>query len=308
MTVLMAASLSGMLLLLGLSGTLLLRAARQHDLERRVVRALNGDDPRATPHAWLAGGLHALGEQYRRFYSPGHLDHMRGMIVASGFNPHRVLPVLLGGKLLLMLLLPVLAVAIAACLVDSMSLRFLVIGAGVIAGIIGPDSLLGVMRRRYVAALEQGTPDALDLLVICSEAGMGLEGALDRVSQEMQPSNRAIAGALSSLLDDLRVLPNQRDAFLNLGTRSGGDGLRRVGAMLGQSLRYGTPLSNALRAVAQEIRQERTNKLEEKAVKLPARLVFPMIFFIMPSLYIILLGPSFIPLYDSLKIIAGIHT
>ena len=70
--------------------------------------------------------------------------------------------------------------------------------------------------------------------------------------------------------------------------------------MLGQSLQYGTPLSHALRAVAVELRRERMNKLEEKAVRLPALLVFPMIFFIMPSLYIVLLGTSFLRLYDSL--------
>jgi tight adherence protein C len=205
----------------------------------------------------------------------------------------------------MLLLLPVLAVIVAMVFVDAMSIRFLIIGAGVIAGIIGPESVLGVMRRRFIAELERGTPEALDLLVMCSEAGMGLESAVERVSQEMRSSNLAMSGVLGSLLDDLRVLPNQRDAFVKLGAHTSVDGLRRVGAMLSQSLRYGTPLGNALRAVAVEIRQERMNTLEERAVKLPAKLVFPMIFFIMPSLYIILLGPSFIPLYDSLKIIAG---
>ncbi len=239
-------------------------------------------------------------------YRPDNLaDQMRNVIFASGFNPHRVLPLLLGGKFVMMLLLPILAVIIAMVFVDAMSIRFLIIGAGVIAGIIGPDSVLGVMRRRFIAELERGTPEALDLLVMCSEAGMGLESAVERVSQEMRSSNLAISGVLSTLLDDLRVLPNQRDAFVKLGAHTSVDGLRRVGAMLSQSLRYGTPLGHALRAVAVEIRQERMNTLEERAVKLPAKLVFPMIFFIMPSLYIILLGPSFIPLYDSLRIIAG---
>jgi tight adherence protein C len=178
------------------------------------------------------------------------------------------------------------------------------VGIGLVAGIMGPELALGMARRRFVGALRRGTPDALDLLVVCSEAGMGLESALERVSQDMRRSNRAMASVLSNLLDDLRVLPDRRDAFANLGTRSGVEGLRRFGTMLSQSLNYGTPLSNALRAVATELRRERMNKLEEKAVKLPALLIFPLIFFVMPSLYIVLLGPSFLRLYDSLAIFA----
>ena len=300
-----ALAVAGIALLVGLSVHLVLREVGRRNLENRVVQAVGRGEVLAPPHAWLVDALQAVGEQFRRFYSPRDLDHVRSVILASGFNPHRVLPLLLGGKFVLMVLIPALAVAWATLLVDSVGLRFIVIGAGVVVGIMGPEFVLGMMRRRFVAALERGTPDALDLLVICSEAGMGLESALERVAKEMQPSNRAIASILSSLLDDLRVLPNQRDAFINLGTRSGVDGLRRVGAMLSQSLRYGTPLSGALRAVATELRQERSNKLEEKAVKLPAKLIFPMIFFIMPSLYIVLLGPSFLPLYDSLKVITG---
>jgi tight adherence protein C len=304
MTPLIAAALCGILLLVGLSIRMLVHEVQQRDLAIRVDRAICGGGDPSIGHAWI-GWLHALGGRFHRLYTPDNLDQMRNVIFASGFNPHRVLPLLLGGKFVMLLLLPVLAVIVAMVFVDAMSIRFLIIGAGVIAGIIGPESVLGVMRRRFIAELERGTPEALDLLVMCSEAGMGLESAVERVSQEMRSSNLAMSGVLGSLLDDLRVLPNQRDAFVKLGAHTSVDGLRRVGAMLSQSLRYGTPLGNALRAVAVEIRQERMNTLEERAVKLPAKLVFPMIFFIMPSLYIILLGPSFIPLYDSLKIIAG---
>jgi tight adherence protein C len=304
MTPLIAAALCGILLLVGLSIRMLVHEVQLRDLAIRVDRAICGGGDPSIGHAWI-GWLHALGGRFHRLYTPDNLDQKRNVIFASGFNPHRVLPLLLGGKFVMMLLLPVLAVIVAMVFVDAMSIRFLIIGAGVIAGIIGPESVLGVMRRRFIAELERGTPEALDLLVMCSEAGMGLESAVERVSQEMRSSNLAMSGVLGSLLDDLRVLPNQRDAFVKLGAHTSVDGLRRVGAMLSQSLRYGTPLGNALRAVAVEIRQERMNTLEERAVKLPAKLVFPMIFFIMPSLYIILLGPSFIPLYDSLKIIAG---
>jgi tight adherence protein C len=97
------------------------------------------------------------------------------------------------------------------------------------------------------------------------------------------------------------MLPDRRKAFANFGNRSGVEGLQRLAAMLGQALQYGTPLSQALRGVANELRHERMNKLEEKAVRLPALLIFPLIFFIMPSLYIVLLGTSFLQLYDALS-------
>jgi tight adherence protein C len=180
----------------------------------------------------------------------------------------------------------------------------LIISFGGMAGVMGPEVILAFVRRRFVSDLRRGTPDALDLLVVCSEAGMALESALERVSQEMRMSNRAMASVLAGLLDDLRVLPDRREAFTNLGTRSGLDGLKRVGTMLSQSLQYGTPLSRALRAVAEELRRERMNRLEENAVKLPAQLIFPLILFIMPSLYIVLLGPSFMKLYDALHAIS----
>jgi tight adherence protein C len=119
----------------------------------------------------------------------------------------------------------------------------------------------------------------------------------------MRHSNRAMASVLAALLDDFRVLPDRREALANLGSRSGVEGLKRFATMLSQSLHYGTPMNNALRAVADELRRDRMNKLEEKAVKLPAQLIFPLIFLIMPSLYVVLLGPSFMQLYDSLKVV-----
>lgn len=285
-------------------GVLLWHEARHRAVEANMLRAIGRSTSQDLPDR-LGHWLRALGERCRTFYSPANLENLRSMIRAAGANPHRVLPLLLGGKVVMMILLPLIVVTAAAVFVDSMGIRLALIGLGVIVGFFGPDWMLGIMRRRFIAALEQGTPDAIDLLVVCSEAGMGLESALEHVAQEMSASHRAMASILASLLDDLRILPNRRDAFLNLGTRSGVDSLRRVATMLSQSLTYGTPVGDTLRAVAGELRRERMNKLEEKAVKLPAKLIFPMIGFIMPSLYIVLLGPSFMRLYDTLVSVTG---
>lgn len=279
-----------------------MRVREQHAHVVRVVLGSQHNDPLAG----IIGYLHGLGERLRRFYAPQNIEHLHSVIQASGYNPHRMLPILLGAKMVAMILLPTLA-AVGASFFDSGYVRLAVVGVGVIAGVLGPEWGLKIFRGRFVAALQHGTPDALDLLVLCSEAGMGLESALERVSQEMRHSNKAIASVMSSLLDDLRVLPNRHDAFTNLGKRSGSEGLQRFGTMLSQSLNYGTPLSRALRAVADELRRDRMNKLEETAVKLPAKLIFPMIGFIMPSLYIVLLGPSFMRLFDALSAFTNGH-
>ena len=170
---------------------------------------------------------------------------------------------------------------------------------GVVIGIMGPRLFLSWLKRRFAAAVRKGTPDAIDLLVVCSEAGMGLESALERVAEEMNRTNPAMARVLHGLLDDLRILPNRRDAFEKLGAIS--DGMRRFGAMMSQSLQFGTPLSQALRAIADELRRDSIIKLEERAHKLGAKLILPMVLFMLPAMFIILGASPFLHLIQALK-------
>jgi tight adherence protein C len=306
--ILVAALMAGIVVLVGLSAVLLIQEARRRDLEARIVATVWGSSVAKPTFSGIIGCLHRLGEWARRsgrLYSPQDLEKLEGMVSAAGFNPRHVLPLLLGGKIIMTLALPVLAVVVGSFAVESLPARVGLVAAALIVGMLGPDWLLRALRRSYDAALERGTPDALDLLVVCSEAGMGLESALERVSQEMYHSNRPVAAALSGLLDDLRVLPDRREAFQKFARRSGAEGLQRLATMLAQALQFGTPLGQALRAVASELRRDRANKLEEKAVKLPAKLIFPLILFILPCLSIILIGTSFLRLYDSLASVAA---
>jgi tight adherence protein C len=298
----MFAVVAGIVVFVSMAAGLLWREARTRDTSAYVNKVIFGTPLHATPaHTVLTKLLRMLGDRFSRFYSRADLENLGSAVQAAGFNPHQVLPVLVGAKIVMMFLLPILAVIVAEFWIGSKNTRYIIIGGGVIAGILGPEMILKFIRKRFVAAVTRGTPDALDLLVLCSEAGMGLESALERVAQEMSHSNRAISSILFGLLNDLRVLPNQHDAFVNLGTRSGAEGLRRCGVMLSQSINYGTPLSDALRAVAGELRRERMNLLEEQAVKLPAKLIFPMVFFVMPSMYIVLLGVSLLRLYGAMS-------
>jgi tight adherence protein C len=193
-----------------------------------------------------------------------------------------------------MVTFPLAALFLAEFLGKSSTDLFILIAIGGVIGIMGPRAVLGWLRRRFTAAVRKGTPDAIDLLVICTEAGMGLESALARVAEEISGSNPAMARVFYGLLDDLRVLPNRRDAFEKLGSSS--EGLRRFGAMISQSLQFGTPLGQVLRAIADELRREALVKLEERAHKLGAKLTIPMVLFLLPAMFVILGGSSFLHL------------
>src|SRR5262249_55417776 len=230
--------------------------------------------------------LSSLGMRYRRFYSAENLDQLRTILQSSGFNHHRTLPIWIGVKTVSMFIFPIIALVVARLFGKPFTDLLMFTAIGVVIGIMGPRLMLSMLRRRFNTAIQRGTPDTLDLLVVCSEAGMGLESALERVAEEMNRSNPAMARVLYGLLDDLRILPNRRDAFEKLASTS--DGLRRFGTMISQSLQYGTPLSQALRSIATELRRESITKLEERAHKLGAKLIIPMVLFMLPAMFIIM--------------------
>jgi tight adherence protein C len=260
----------------------------------RVSKTVIGIPSRAVPVQNMIGWLSSLGQRYRRFYSEENLDQLRAIVQSSGFNPHRALPIWIGVKAISATSFPIIALLVAEFLGKSLVDMVVFTLMGVVTGIMGPRLILSILRRHFNAAVRRGTPDTIDLLVVCSEAGMGLESALERVAEEMNRSNPAMAGVLYGLVDDLRILPNRRDAFDKLGSTS--DGLRRFGAMVNQSLQYGTPLSQALRAVAEEIRRDAIIKLEERAHQLGAKLILPMVLFLLPAMFVILGGSSFLHL------------
>ena len=173
------------------------------------------------------------------------------------------------------------------------------VAATLAIGVLGPNWVIGMLRRPFQNQLRRGLPDALDLLVVAAEAGLGLETAVDRVSHEMRGSNRAIAMEMNTLLQELRILPDRRMALERMAERTDIEGFKRLGSTLSQTLRYGTPLAQALRVLASDMRQERMLRIEEKAIKLPAMLIGPLILFILPALFIALIGPSVLELGKS---------
>ena len=278
---------------------LVIREIHIRALDTRVSNAVLGVSGQSAPLKDMTGWFSSLGTRYRRYYAPENLEQLRTVLQSSGFNHHRALPVWIGVKTVSMYLVPIIAFCIAQLLAKPLSDVLIFTLTGVVIGIMGPRLFLSVLRRRFDAAIRLGTPDVIDLLVVCSEAGMGLESALERVAEEMNETNPPMSRVLYALLDDLRILPNRTDAFEKLGSTS--EGLRRFGTMVGQSLQYGTPLGQALRSIAVDLRRERITKLEERAHKLGAKLTVPMVLFMLPAMFVILGGSPFLHLARAFK-------
>lgn len=164
-----------------------------------------------------------------------------------------------------------------------------------------PDILVynATIKRRE--AIRKSLPDALDLMVICAEAGLSLDATLLRVAEEMQKTAPELSDEFSLTGLELGFLPDRRTAMQNLAKRTDLTVLRGMVGMLLQAERYGTPLAQSLRVLSAESREERAMKAEEKAARLPALLTVPMIIFILPPLFIVLIGPAALRTIDALS-------
>lgn len=161
-------------------------------------------------------------------------------------------------------------------------------------GFFFPDLIVRRQRKTRLQRLSRSLPDGLDLLVICAEAGLSLDAALKRVADEFITVVPELSEELLLTSVELNFLPDRRQALANLGSRVELPAFRGVVATLIQTEKYGTPLAQALRALASEFREHRLLAAEEKAARLPAILTVPMILFILPALFIILAAPAFI--------------
>ncbi len=169
---------------------------------------------------------------------------------------------------------------------------------GCIGGLIPTFGLKLAVRRRK-ARLRKQLPDGLDLMVICAEAGLSLDAALTRVGREIGYSSPELADEIGLTAIELSFLPNRRQALMNLAKRTDLPSIRGVTNTLIQTERYGTPLAHSLRVLSAEFRDERMMKAEEKAHKLPAVLTVPMILFILPTLFMVMLGPAILQVIDT---------
>src|SRR5215472_5030942 len=172
--------------------------------------------------------------------------------------------------------------------------------SGVLLGFYAPKIYLRNAAGKRTKQIQKALPDALDLMVICAEAGLSLDATLARLARELGNTWPELAEEIGITAAELTFLPERRMAFDNLLVRTDSDGIRGVVNTLQQTAKFGTPLAQSLRVLAAEMREARMTRAEEKAARLPAMLTVPMILFILPTLFIVLLGPAMINVMDTM--------
>src|SRR6266704_5894202 len=189
------------------------------------------------------------------------------------------------------MLLPVVAIA-AGSFFGSIMLGAILVGA--VVGFLVPDLVLTHLISRRQEGIRRALPDALDLLVICMEAGLGIDQAMVRVGEEIRRTSPALADELQIINREQRAGKPRLDAWRSMAERVDIDFVRQFVTMLVQTERFGTPIANALGQFADTLRVRRTQKAEEMAAKAGVKLLFPLVLFVFPSIFVVALGPAII--------------
>ena len=177
--------------------------------------------------------------------------------------------------------------------------KVMAFAAAIGLGYKGPELYLGNIIGKRTKAIRKGLPDALDLLVICAEAGLTVDAAFNRVARELGRAYPELGDEFALTSIELSFLHERRHAFENLAFRVNLDSVKGVVTTMIQTERYGTPLASALRVLSAEFRNERMMRAEEKAARLPAIMTVPLILFILPVLFVVILGPAACQISDS---------
>ena len=258
---------------------------QDHDLELEAISSRGARGVRA---------LIGIGNLFARsgLLSAKTLSELGRTLQSSGFRGGNTMAIFIGSKVALLMLLPLTTFFLLQHVSLSTRTQYLALGVSAVGGLLLPDSWVKRKRSGYLKRLERGLPDALDMLVICTEAGLGLEAAVERVGQEMRGSHPEVSRELIITAHELRIAADRKQALNGMSIRTGLQSIKRLGATLIQTMQYGTPLSHALRSLSTEMRQEILLRFEANAARLPVLLTLPMILFILPTLFMIVGGPA----------------
>jgi tight adherence protein C len=236
-------------------------------------------------------------------------SQLRTRLVRAGYRRPNAIHLFLALKLLLALALPFLLVTPLLLPVTWPGInKLLVVAALAASAVIGfylPDLQVTSRIRERQRIFVEGFPDALDMLVVCVEAGLGLDAAIQRVGHEMGVTNRVIADEFGLLSLELRAGKSREEALRALGERVDVDEVRALTTMLIQAEHFGTSVGTALSEHADEMRIRRIQTAEEKAAKLPVKLILPVAVFIFPALFLVVLGPALVRIVQGFVQIFG---
>ena len=221
------------------------------------------------------------------------------MLIHAGYRSANARTLYYGVKALAVIVLPLL-VLLASPMFPKLTtdqLMLFALGAGGL-GWFACSVWLNKQVARRQRALRAGFPDALDLLVVCVESGLGLAPALQRVAEELAVSHPALGDELTLVNAEMRAGVERGAALKNLAERTGLEDIRGMTALLVQTMRFGTSIADALRVYSEEFRDKRTQAAEEQAAKIGTKMVFPLVLFLFPSFFLVAIGPAVIGLID----------
>jgi len=223
--------------------------------------------------------------------SPKDVTVMQRRLIRAGIRNENALKILYGAKAAFGVVLPLLtALAVSASAMDSTNGLAAIIAAAAV-GFFGPNEYVRRLAAKRQKEISRGLANALDLLVVCVESGLGLDQAILQVSKELEHAHPEISEEFGFVNLELKAGKRRVDALRNLAERSGVDDLKKLVAVLIQADRFGTGVAQSLRAHSDFMRVQARQVAEEKAAKLGVKLIFPIFFCILPSLFVVTVGP-----------------
>jgi tight adherence protein C len=245
--------------------------------------------PRALDLSWFVDPL----AKYLVPKRSAERDTAQTHLIQAGFRSPNALRNFYGAKAILALALPI-VLLVASRWVPQVSTNTIMFAAVMLAltGVRLPDNVLGYLREQRIKRLRNGLPDALDLLVVCVESGLGLAPAIERVARELEFSHPELAQELGLVNAEMRAGVERPVALRNLAARSGVEDISGLVGLLIQTIRFGTSVAEALRVYAEEFRDKRMQKAEEQAAKIGTKMIFPLVLCLFPSFFIVAIGPA----------------
>jgi tight adherence protein C len=225
---------------------------------------------------------------------------MARRLMRAGFRGPNALKMLYGSKVILAVILLAVAVAATARFDANPSTKILIVVASFAAGFFGPNEYVRRAAARRQKRIRRGLPNALDLMVVCVESGLGLDQAIVQVAKELQFAHPEISGEFGLMNLEMKAGARRAEALRNLADRTGVDEVKKLVAVLVQADRFGTSVAQSLRGHSEYMRVQTRQQAEEKAAKLGVKLVFPIFFCILPSLFVVTVGPVLVKIMREL--------
>ncbi len=261
-------------------------------IKKQLLRI--NDEDTSNPEADVLGTLeHSLNKNTKKPIIDLSNNETRRLLIHAGLHSENALAVFSAVRLILLLVSATTAIIVVNYLTDLSTIVSLYLVALLVGGAyLLPSLVLQYLASRRMRQLKVGFPDALDLLVVCCEAGLGLLAALQRVAKEISLSHSVLASELDLVCSKVRAGLPIKVALQEFTDRTGLEDTKGLNSAISQSIRLGTGIAETLRVFSDEYRNKRLQEAEEKAAKLAVKMIFPMMFCIWPSFFIVAVGPA----------------